>query len=91
MSKGYDKLNSETDYVRWASFIEACFEKWSDIKIESVLDLGCGTGPMTLELCRRGYDMTGLDISCEMLSVAKETADEQGGIPYTSMPSMPRM
>lgn len=78
LSNGYDKLNSETDYSLWASFIEKCFEKWSDIKIESVLDLGCGTGAMTFELCRRGYDMTGLDISCEMLSVAKDTSDSLG-------------
>ena len=43
-----------------------------------MLDLGCGTGAMTFPLRDLGYDMIGLDISYEMLSVAKETADEKG-------------
>ena len=78
LSAGYDKLNSETDYASWADFIRACFEKFGDIEIKEVLDLGCGTGAMTFPLRERGYDMIGLDISYEMLSVARETADELG-------------
>ncbi len=75
--RGYDKLNSETDYASWADFIEEIFRKFGK-GTESVLDLGCGTGAMTFELRRRGYDMTAVDISPEMLSVARDAAEENG-------------
>ena len=75
----YDRLNDTVDYSLWADHIEKCFEKFSaGKKVRSVLDLGCGTGSMTVELARRGYDMTGLDISDEMLSVADNRAREAG-------------
>lgn len=63
----YDSINSEIDYSAWADFIEKCFEKYLPEKPTLVLDLACGTGSMTLELNRRGYDMIGADISEEML------------------------
>ncbi len=75
----YDKLNDNVDYNLWADYIEECFNRFSpDKKIKSVLELGCGTGSMTLELARRGYDMTALDISEEMLSIAENRARNDG-------------
>lgn len=73
----YDRLNSDVDYGKWADFIEECFRKYCDKTPVSILELGCGTGSMTLELARRGYDMTALDISEEMLSVAHMRAEEE--------------
>ncbi|AHF79993.1 class I SAM-dependent methyltransferase [Thermococcus paralvinellae] len=35
------------------------------------LDLGCGTGNYTTELYRRGFDVIGVDLSQEMLKIAK--------------------
>lgn len=66
----YDKLNKEIDYSKWADFFEACFEKYGNGKPEIVLDLACGTGRMTCEMARRGYDMIGVDGSVDMLSEA---------------------
>lgn len=74
--RGYDKLNSETDYSAWADFLTEAFRRYGN-SIESVLDLGCGTGAMTFELHRRGYDMTAVDISPEMLSVARDNAEKR--------------
>ena len=75
----YDEFNKDIDYSAWADFIEKIFEKHSKIgKPDLVLDLGCGTGSMTLELARRGYDMTGIDYSPEMLDVARERAFDEG-------------
>ena len=37
-----------------------------------VVDLGCGTGALTEQLAARGYDVTGVDASAEMLSLARE-------------------
>ncbi|MBP5326398.1 MAG: bifunctional demethylmenaquinone methyltransferase/2-methoxy-6-polyprenyl-1,4-benzoquinol methylase UbiE [Bacteroidales bacterium] len=37
----------------------------------SVLDVACGTGDLSLELLRQGYQVTGIDLSEEMLEIAK--------------------
>ena len=68
----YDKINGEIDYGTWADFIEKVFLRFSNSRPDLVLDLGCGTGSMTLELAKRGYDMTGVDYSPEMLNIARE-------------------
>lgn len=71
ISRVYDKLNrEELDYSAWADFIESCFVKYLVSKPELVLDLACGTGTMTRELAKRGYDMIGVDASADMLSEA---------------------
>ncbi len=75
----YNEMNSDVDYVGWADFAEKLLSEEFKGKVEYILDLGCGTGNMTLELAKRGYDMIGVDISPEMLSVARE-ADEDGKI-----------
>ena len=74
----YDAVNSHIDYSLWADFIEKIFIKEMKNKPELVLDLCCGTGRMTLELARRGYDMTGVDYSTEMLGIARDASEESG-------------
>lgn len=66
----YDRLNKEIDYSRWADFFEICFKKYCNKKPEIILDLACGTGRMTCEMAKRGYDMIGVDGSIEMLTEA---------------------
>ena len=73
----YDSINADIDYSSWADFIEKCFDKFLDSKPSLVLDLACGTGRMTLELCRRGYDMIGADASEEMLYKAYDKAYDE--------------
>lgn len=45
---------------------------------DSVLDVGCGTGRHSIELARRGYSVTGIDLSSGMLAQAKEKARAAG-------------
>jgi SAM-dependent methyltransferase len=44
----------------------------------SVLDVGCGTGRHGIELARRGYKVTGVDISEGMLKEAARRAEQTG-------------
>ena len=39
-----------------------------------ILDLCCGTGHLAAALCRRGYDVTGVDASGDMLRFARRNA-----------------
>lgn len=76
----YDKINKDIDYSLWAEFIDECIKREyrpSD-KPQLILDLGCGTGSMTIALAKRGYDMTGIDRSVEMLDIAKARAEREG-------------
>ena len=57
----YDEINSGVDYGAWADFIEGVFARFCARRPELLLDLGCGTGVLTLMLAERGYDMTGVD------------------------------
>lgn len=72
----YDKLQ-DADYEAFVDYYEKIFEKLGK-KPELVLDIGCGTGNITLPMARRGYEMIGLDLSCEMLNIAREKAMEEG-------------
>ena len=71
----YDKLIDQ-DYEKWADYIEEIFKKHG-VKPNLVLDLGCGTGSITNILAKRGYDMIGVDLSPDMLNVARDKAMEE--------------
>jgi len=43
-----------------------------------ILDMGCGSGRQAVELARRGYQVTGVDISSGMLAEAEKAAREAG-------------
>ena len=43
-----------------------------------ILDIGCGTGRHSIELAKRGYKITGIDLSDSQLKRAREKASEQG-------------
>ena len=77
----YDRLGERVDYAAFATLYERIFAAYG-ITPSLVLDLGCGTGSMTLELAARGYDMIGVDASADMLSRAYERmyASGRGGI-----------
>lgn len=67
----YDALNSHIDYESYASFLNREIRAGGVSDGSIVLDLACGTGNITLPLLKRGYDMIGVDLSGEMLNIAR--------------------
>lgn len=43
-----------------------------------IIDIGCGTGRHTIELTKRGYQVTGADLSSDQIKRAREKAKEAG-------------
>jgi SAM-dependent methyltransferase len=70
----YDALYQEKDYAGECDLVEQQFAAYGDGRITTVLDLGCGTGGHALPLAARGYAVTGVDRSPEMLAIARAKA-----------------
>jgi SAM-dependent methyltransferase len=70
----YDSLYHDKDYAAECDLIENIFQRYGDGAIRRVLDLGCGTGNHSIPLAQRGYEVTGVDRSAEMLSQARAKA-----------------
>lgn len=47
-------------------------------EIKNVFDLGCGTGSLSIELAKKGFNVTGIDSSCEMLALASRKSISSG-------------
>lgn len=73
----YDELMNEVDYNGWVEYIEEIIEK-EGTKVQNILELACGTGNLTIPLTKKNYDIAGIDISEEMLGVAREKAEKEG-------------
>jgi SAM-dependent methyltransferase len=87
----YDQFTYDVDYSAWADYAEKHFRR-RGLPGNTVLDLACGTGSLTLELARRGYEMIGVDLSPEMLSQAAEKNQDVDGIqPIFLCQSMDRL
>lgn len=76
----YDALTEDVGYERRADYLEKLLKR-SRIPVHTVLDLACGTGAMTALLTERGYELIGVDASPEMLSRAREKAENLSGEP----------
>ena len=70
----YDRIMEDIDYEAWCDFYEKCFSE-NGIAPKKILDLACGTGSITIPLAKRGYALTGIDLSSEMLALAQEKSD----------------
>jgi ubiquinone/menaquinone biosynthesis C-methylase UbiE len=74
-AKTYDKEVFTQGTLQEVGFIEREIGHNQQLKI---LDVGCGTGRHAVELARRGYEVTGIDLSEAQLSHAKEKAKNAG-------------
>ncbi len=62
-------------YEEWVSFIQSVFLD-NNFKPKTILDLACGTGNLSVLLARR-YKLIGIDLSADMLKIAKEKAKKE--------------
>ncbi len=67
----YDELMDNVPYDAWAEYLIGLLKE-NGVVEGLVCELGCGTGQMTRRLAAAGYDMIGIDLSEEMLDVARE-------------------
>lgn len=75
IAETYDPIaTKKLPYPALASFVSDSLRAHAGVELRSILDIACGTGNLTLELARLGYEVSGLDIASEMLAVAREKA-----------------
>ena len=67
----YDRLMEQVDYRRRAQYFDSVIRQHLSVAEKPILlDLACGTGSLSVELSRLGYDVIGVDGSADMLSEA---------------------
>jgi 2-polyprenyl-3-methyl-5-hydroxy-6-metoxy-1,4-benzoquinol methylase len=76
-SRYYDNLTKNIDYIKRAQYFDKLISMFGGKK-NILLDLACGTGSLSEELSKLGYDVIGVDNSYEMLSTAMDKKIESG-------------
>ena len=76
-SKYYDLLYKDKDYACETRYVHDLIQKYRP-GTKTILDLGCGTGRHDIELAKLGYEVTGVDISADMLSIATQRIVDLG-------------
>lgn len=74
-ARQYDEEVFVKGTIGECDFIEKELSRDKSLRI---LDVGCGTGRHAIELARRGYDVTGIDLSEAQLARAMQKAEEAG-------------
>lgn len=74
LAQYYDQLTTDVQYEKWADYIRRHFDRHKK-PIRSVVELACGTGSLARILAQQGYQVTAVDISPDMLSVAADKCE----------------
>ena len=73
LAKSYDRLTNDVDYEATVAFYYETLKK-EGLNPRTCVDLACGTGSVTAILVEKGLQVTGVDLSEEMLTVASQKA-----------------
>jgi ubiquinone/menaquinone biosynthesis C-methylase UbiE len=72
----YDELMRSVPYRMWTGYYLLLLSQ-QGVKPKNILDVCCGTGILTEMLAREGFRMTGVDLSEEMIAVARRKASRK--------------
>ena len=68
----YDAVMDDSLYDKWTDFSLRHLPKTKERK--KLLELACGTGIQSVRFSQAGFDVTGLDLSADMLKIAEKRA-----------------
>ena len=74
----YDEYMDNIPYDEWEYYLYELLKENNIGTDSTIADLGCGTGTVTRMLDKEGYDILGIDLSEDMLSIASEKTYESG-------------
>ena len=79
LAKSYDdQLKDKATrkmYLEWKNYLMKAI-KQNKIKVNSLIDLGCGTGITTIPWIKKGYSVTGIEVSKPMLKEARKKSSK---------------
>ena len=75
LAQSYDRLTNDVDYDATVDFYYEILAR-EGLAPRTAVDLACGTGSVALRLARKGMQVTAVDMSAEMLTVAQQKAAE---------------
>ena len=70
-SQYYDLIYKDKDYKAEVDYVDNLIRQNIE-NVKTILDMGCGTGKHAEMLCDKGYVVHGIDLSKDMLKVAKQ-------------------
>ncbi|WP_339014322.1 class I SAM-dependent methyltransferase [Lactococcus garvieae] len=70
----YDSVMDEELYDLWFDFSQRHFPA----RTQNIMELACGTGILSIRFSQAGYEVTGVDLSEEMLTIADQRARQMG-------------
>ncbi len=80
LAASYDRLTSDVDYEATVEFYMQILAR-ENLHPRTCVDLACGTGSVTEILARKGLEVTGVDMSEEMLTVAQQKVMDMERMP----------
>ncbi|MBR2993602.1 MAG: class I SAM-dependent methyltransferase [Clostridiales bacterium] len=81
LAEHYDDLQLTGDTEAWGPYILGLITDFCKAEGKTVTDLGCGTGVITNFLASKGFEVTGVDLSPDMLAIAS-SGDETGTVSW---------
>jgi 2-polyprenyl-3-methyl-5-hydroxy-6-metoxy-1,4-benzoquinol methylase len=74
----YYEIAFDMNRKQEVDFLAHCFRRYAKRPVKTVIDIACGTGPHLIRLARRGYRMSGLDLSPANIAYLQERAAADG-------------
>ncbi len=78
----YNLIYSDKDYAKEAETVRRIIGRHQAAPVKKVLDIGCGTGKHDVCLHKLGYQVKGIDLSTQMVEIARQNAEGIDGLEF---------